>query len=233
MIEKVPALPLTTLRVWDDRAQARAGALNMAVDEALLKEAALVGTPVLRVYRWDRPTLSFGYFLREAEAQAARRPGEIMIRRWTGGGVVHHEAAVTWSLAVPLAEAFCQVSPAESYVRLHKSLAHCLTVAGMEGISVVPAALAAPAGGLCAEAPAPGDLLRQGWKIAGAGQRRTRQGLLHQGVIFLPETELSSDFPSRLAFALALADEISDFTPPAGWSFPTGRYEDPAWNARR
>lgn len=201
------------------------------MDEALLAHAAETGTPVLRVYRWERPTLSFGYFLTEAEALAARRPGEAMIRRWTGGGLVHHEGSVTWTLVVPVTATFCQTRPVESYVQLHEGLARCLGAAGIAGIRVVPPTQSAPTRGLCAQAPAPGDLLLGGRKVAGAGQRRTRQGLLHQGVVFLPETELPSDFPRRLA--AALADPIHPFSPPAGWALPTARYEDPAWNARR
>jgi lipoate-protein ligase A len=231
MPDENPPPPLAVLRLWDDRAMARSGPENMAVDEALLAEAGERGTPVLRVYQWDRTTLSFGYFLPEAEAVAAIRPGEARIRRWTGGGVVHHEGAVTWSLVVPPNQAFSQVRPVESYARLHEALARCLREAGLEGISLVPATRAAPAGGLCAEAPSPGDLLRDGRKLAGAGQRRTRLGLLHQGVVFLPETELPADFPGRLA--AALAEKIEPFAPPPGWVFPTARYEDPAWNARR
>lgn len=226
-----PALPLTVLRLWDDREIARSGPENMAVDEALLAEACEKGTPVLRIYRWAVPTLSFGYFLTEAEATAACRPGEAMIRRWTGGGVVHHESAVTWSLAVPPNEPFSQVRPVESYARLHEALAHCLTEVGLGGICLVPPTRAAPACGLCAEAPAPGDLLRDGRKIAGAGQRRTREGLLHQGIVFMPENEIPADFPGRLA--AALAGKTAPFAPPPGWVFPTARYEDPAWNARR
>ena len=42
----------------------RSAAMNMAVDEALLE---LATAPSLRVYRWDHPALSFGYFGRYAE----------------------------------------------------------------------------------------------------------------------------------------------------------------------
>ena len=34
-------------------------ALNMAIDEALLRQAV---APLLRIYRWERPAASFGYF---------------------------------------------------------------------------------------------------------------------------------------------------------------------------
>ena len=203
----------------------------MAVDEGLLAEASGIGEPILRVYRWDHPTLSFGYFIKEADALAARRPGEATVRRWTGGGLVHHESTMTWSLAVPAVEAFCNMRRGESYARLHEALAVCLTLTGMHGISVVPATGRAPAGGLCSEAPAPGDLLWQVRKLAGAGQRRTRVALLHQGVIFRPESELPEDFPLRLAASLAA--EIREFSPPGRWAPPVSRYEDPVWNSRR
>ncbi len=231
MKDNTPALPLAALRLWDDRARPGSGAWNMAVDEALLMGMADTPVPVLRVYRWDRPTLSFGYFLPQAEAVAALSPGETLIRRWTGGGLVHHAAAVTWSLVVPQAEAFCRLRPGQSYAQLHQALAHSLDKMGLEGISVVPAESPAPQGGLCAEAPAPGDVLWHGRKIAGAGQRRTRQGLLHQGVIFLAEPDLPPDLPERLA--RELAGDVTRFTPSADQEVPLARYENTLWNARR
>ena len=231
MLSESPAPLLAALRLWDDRLPARDGAWNMAVDEALLTSRPGAAGPVLRVYRWDRPTLSFGYFLPEAQAQAARQPGEAMVRRWTGGGLVHHAGAFTWTLVVPQGEAFCRVRPAESYAQLHGALARALSVAGLGPVSVVPAASAAPTGGLCAEAPAPGDVLRRGRKFAGAGQRRTREGLLHQGVLFLPEAQLPADFPVQLA--AALAGEVTLFRAEWAAPAPVARYSDPAWNARR
>lgn len=231
MTEETPALPLAALRLWDDRTRAGSGVWNMAVDEALLMGMADTPMPVLRVYRWDRPTLSFGYFLPQAEALAAFSPGETLIRRWTGGGLVHHADAVTWSLVVPHTEPFCRLRPGQSYAQLHQALAHVMRGMGLEGISVVPAGAPVPPGGLCAEAPAPGDVLWRGRKIAGAGQRRTRQGLLHQGVIFLAEPELAPDFPDRLA--RELAGDVTRFTPALDQEVPLARYENALWNARR
>jgi lipoate-protein ligase A len=231
MKDESPALPLAALRLWDDRARAGSGAWNMAVDEALLTGMAHSPVPVLRIYRWERPTLSFGYFLPLAEALAALSHGETLIRRWTGGGLVHHAAAVTWSLVMPHTEAFCRLRPGSSYLHLHLALAHALCGMGLQEISVVPAEAAVPTGGLCAEAPAPGDLLRYGRKLAGSGQRRTRQGLLHQGVIFLAEQDLVPDFPERLA--RVLAEEVTCFTPALLQEIPLARYENALWNARR
>ena len=38
------------------------GAWNMAVDQALLMSAEQDGIVTLRLYAWDQPTLSLGYF---------------------------------------------------------------------------------------------------------------------------------------------------------------------------
>ena len=45
----------------------------MAVDEALLIDAAENGIATLRFYSWSEPTLSLGYFQRYADRAAARR----------------------------------------------------------------------------------------------------------------------------------------------------------------
>lgn len=101
------------LQLWDDRTLARDGAWQMAVDEALLARAG--PDPVLRIYRWAEPTLSFGYFLPCEAALKLRHTGEAMVRRWTGGGFVHHAGAFTWTLVVPRSDAFCALRPAMSY----------------------------------------------------------------------------------------------------------------------
>ncbi len=45
-------------------------ALNMAIDEALLETATI---PAIRFYGWARPSVSFGYFGKFAEAARGRR----------------------------------------------------------------------------------------------------------------------------------------------------------------
>lgn len=78
------------------------GAWNMAVDEALLNDAADNGVATLRFYQWTEPTLSLGYFqryddrrLHDASRQCA------VVRRQTGGGAILHDRELTYSLALP------------------------------------------------------------------------------------------------------------------------------------
>ena len=73
----------------------RTGALhpatNLALDEALLRS----GTETLRLYAWDPPGLSLGFFQRAAEFDAP--PGFVMVRRPTGGGAIAHTGELTLS----------------------------------------------------------------------------------------------------------------------------------------
>lgn len=221
------------LLLLDQRGLPTPGAWNMAQDEQLLHYAfEQRAAPVLRLYRWAGPSLSFGCFLKFADALAAAQPGETLIRRWTGGGMVHHGADFAWTLAVPADHAFAKARPAESYVRLHTALAAALTECGIHEASVVPAEAPAPSEGLCFTAPAPGDLLWRGQKIAGAGQRRTRRGLLHQASVQGAGLLFPENMGDALARALSRritplpADAVSPG--PGPW-----RYDDPAWLRRR
>jgi lipoyl(octanoyl) transferase len=188
LIEKVMIL--------DERKIPGGAAWNMAADEALLGQER---GAVLRVYRWRSPALSFGYFL-PWESACVVSGGRELVRRWTGGGMVAHGEDFTWSLILPSAEPLGRQRPVESYTTIHGALAEAMRGAGIK-VEQAGATAAPPPGGFCFTAPAPGDLLQSGRKIAGAGQRRCRQGLLHQGSV--SGVDLPENFPERLAEALA------------------------------
>ncbi len=83
----------------------RDAAENMALDEAI---AVAVGAgrspPTLRLYGWDPPAVSIGYF-QEVEAEVnldfCEAEGISVVRRLTGGGaVLHASGELTYSFAV-------------------------------------------------------------------------------------------------------------------------------------
>ena len=113
---------------------------------------------------------------------------------------MEHGPDFTWSFIVPWQLPFSRQRPLDSYEAIHRALAEAL---GKTGIDVTLAGkdIPAPAGGMCFAAPAPADLLLAGRKICGAGQRRCRHGLLHQGSIC--GVPLPDDFPMLLASRLA------------------------------
>lgn len=170
-------------------------AVNMAIDEVLLLRAQ---APILRVYGWARPAVTFGYFERW-EPVAAAFPGREQVRRWTGGGIVPHGEDWTYSLIVPRSDPFARVSAGESYKIIHELLGAAMRTQGVEA-GVTPQA-APKVSQACFENPAQYDLLAAGQKIAGAAQRRSRFGMLHQGSV--QGVSVPQGFAERLAGMLA------------------------------
>ncbi len=205
----------------------RAAPLNMALDEVLLGE---VSGPLLRIYRWERPAVTFGYFGRHA-AVAAAWPGREIVRRMTGGGVVPHGEDVTYSLIVPASHEFAGRSPREIYRVVHEALGSLLGGIGERAMLAAP-----PAGegtGVCFESPEEFDLLARGRKVAGAALRRTRQGLLLQGSIQeFPDIErlrprLAGAFAKTVVAATCTAAQLA-----AAQSLALGKYAAAEWTTR-
>jgi lipoate-protein ligase A len=183
------------LILHDDRARVSA-AMNMAIDEALLEHSTL---PLLRFYGWQRPALSFGYFGKFADVAGELEKRDV-VRRWTGGGSVLHGEDLTYSLVTPAENPASTRGPSAIYAALHGAIRDALRVEGRE---TELAAHAAPKiSDACFANPVRDDVLFRGRKIAGAAQRRTRGGFLHQGSIQIPD--LSGTFRDRFAGALAM-----------------------------
>ena len=185
-----------------------AASLNMALDEALLQHAEI---PTLRLYRWLGPAVSFGYFGQFAAAQRMAA-GREMVRRWTGGGLVEHGEDVTYTLIVPRGADFFRVSALESYRLIHERIAEWLSDSGLT--TNVAAAAAGEPSGACFAGHVRYDIVTDGGKVAGAAQRRTRWGLLHQGSIQFPYSMLGAERGTRnLAGALAREVRQTEITP--------------------
>jgi len=186
------------LLLWVDPIR-RSGPEAMAVDQWLFETSRL---PVLRIYGWAGDWASVGYFGNIAGASAAF-PGVKMVRRWTGGGIVDHRTDWTYTVVAPQGEPMAGWRGVESYRCIHAALAETLTA---EKIDVRSSGGGLETGAaLCFENPVSHDLIdADGRKIAGAGQRRSRLGLLHQGSVAVGCTEAKSrdraeDFANRLS----------------------------------
>jgi len=210
----------------DDRGRANA-AQNMAIDEALLEEAP---EPILRFYGWRRPSLTFGYFGKFADVAADMERREV-VRRWTGGGSVLHGEDLTYSLVTPAIDPVSSHGPAVIYAALHAAIRDALQA---EGRAAELAAGAAPKiSEACFANPVRDDVMLLGRKIAGAAQRRTRVGFLHQGSIQLPD--LSAAFRKRFAACLAGQIEWVEIPPRVlqrSAQLATEKYGTDAWLRR-
>ena len=176
--------------LWIDDTVPHEGTLNMAIDEVLLRGGGWRGEAVLRTYRWARRERSIGYFspLDGKDSPAPKRA--TVVRRMTGGGVVEHGDGVdlTFSLVVPAGDRLWALPGGERYREIHEVVVQSLRSAGVEcRLAVVAeagAAQSAYAGGDCYTKPVQWDVLgADDSKLAGGGQRRRRDGLLHQGSV--------------------------------------------------
>ena len=168
--------------LWVDGA--RSPALNMAIDEALLIRAPLQGRPVLRFYSWDRPAVSIGYVQRY---RAAFREGYTVVRRPTGGGIVNHDFDITYSVAVPSGHPVAQVDRMESYNLINRAVHAGIANRHARAVLTerrIPKSIDRSTM-VCFQQPTRYDVVDGDRKLAGSAQRRTRDGVLHQGSINL------------------------------------------------
>ena len=190
------ALLPQVIRLWCDPIP-RTGYENMAADELLSR----CPEAWLRIYGWSKPSVSFGYF-DSTPVAASIFPGEGIeyIRRWTGGGIVDHRKGYTYTVTLPAIEGNIYPPADKLYKWIHGALAVALKASGVECELLIEDA---PDGGrACWASPVASDIVdSSGNKLAGAGQRRYRGAVLHQGLI--QECEPTDGWPQLLAAALA------------------------------
>jgi lipoate-protein ligase A len=213
------------------------GAWNMAVDEALLESAAEKEVFSFRIYRWEEPTLSLGYFQayqsREQHTASAACPA---VRRTTGGGAIVHDREITYSLALPASH-----SAAKRHLVLYEAV-HGSLIAALSDWSVSarlcraadaqedrhsclshlpdknvrppepdknvrPPQASSSPPFLCFQRRAPGDVLVGPAKIAGSAQRRLRGAVLQHGSILWTRSAAAPELPGLNEAATTLPPE--------------------------
>ena len=168
------------------------GAFNMAVDEFLFRRQIRGNdqNPVLRFYQFSEPTVTVGYGVWRT-IRSDLNGNVPAIRRITGGGIVHHGPDLTYSLVAPVIchKAFRKVR--ESYFLIHDELRRSLNHLGIETqlfdqdyeTSASCVSKQPEQNAHCFDSPVSFDLMLDGRKVAGAGQKRSLGFLLHQGSI--------------------------------------------------
>ncbi len=165
------------------------GALNMALDEALMARARETGETVLRVYSWEAPTLSFG---RNQRARGDYDPARLAaagidaVRRPTGGRALLHCREITYSVTAPVVagEGIGVV-----YARVNELLLDALGRLGVTAALAGAGAPIAPGTAPCFAEPSRGELTVAGRKLAGSAQWRDDGALLQHGSILVEDDQ--------------------------------------------
>lgn len=161
------------------------GAMNMAIDEALLT-LAQPGETIFRTYTWDKPTLSLGTFqkISDVNIDEIKKRNFGLVRRSTGGRAVLHDKELTYSIIIKAPHPILNQSVLESYYYLCRGL-----VAGLQQLGVDAQlkrsddpSMSTPS---CFAAPTFNDIEANGKKLVGSAQMRNALGLLQHGSILI------------------------------------------------
>lgn len=165
------------------------GPWNMALDHAL---ALRSGEGVLRWYRWDTPTLSFGRNepVPPSVRERLEEPGApAVVRRPTGGRAVLHHRELTYSVVVPrgwpVPAAKGRWTPRTLYAAVHTGMVEALRFMGIQALVVRDGEVLPPGGGPCFQAAAPGEVALGDGKLVGSAQARIGGALLQHGSLLL------------------------------------------------
>ena len=165
------------------------GPVNMARDHTLAL-ALPEGSAVLRLYGWERPTLSLGRNERARgsyDPDAIRRMGVDVVRRPTGGRAVLHWRELTYAVAAPVT---MLGGPRDVYRWINGCLAEGLASLGIPSeIAPEPHSPTPLEAGPCFQVAAGGEVTAGGRKLVGSAQVRVRDILLQHGSILVADDQ--------------------------------------------
>ncbi len=203
-----------------------AGALNMAIDEAVLRGVAAGDSPpTLRFFAWLPPCLSLGYAQSLADVDFERLAAHSydLVRRPTGGKAILHTDELTYSVIAPQTDPRMAGGIVESYRRLSEGLVRGLALLGLiaqnnkvystpettespennTNVSAHSALSAAKNNPVCFETPSNYEVTIIGKKLIGSAQARKQGGVLQHGSL-----PLTGDL-ARICDGLAFPDEAA------------------------
>jgi lipoate---protein ligase len=175
---------------------------NMAQDAALLLDLDPAGLPILHFYDWMRPSATYGHFIdvkKHLNLGAVEKRGLALARRPTGGGIVFHIWDLAFSLLVPANHPAFSLNTLDNYKMVNETVLKAVTTyfsLGEAELIKEPGTEMGPnCNHFCMARPTVYDAVFRGMKVAGAAQRRTKKGFLHQGTISLtfPQLDLLQD----------------------------------------
>jgi lipoyl(octanoyl) transferase len=161
------------------------GAVNMRRDAALLAGWRPGRQPVLRLYRWRPPAVSYGFHqrLEDFDQDEIARRGFDLVRRPTGGRAILHAEELTYSVVGPSPSPLfgdtlhsCYMRINEALVAFLRDLGHAAAISGGEARAEMRQAV-------CFRSAGQHEIEVGGRKIIGSAQRRLDGVFLQHGSI--------------------------------------------------
>lgn len=176
---------------------------NMQLDAELLEALDENSTCILHLYEWEGPSATYGHFVDPftlLQKENVEKRGLKLAKRPTGGGIIFHLWDYAFSVLVPSHSKHFSQNTLENYAFVNEAVLMAAkeflrVKKGLELIQVEPKAVDEHTKRFCMALPTKYDVMLNGRKIAGAAQRKTKKGFLHQGSIslMLPSREFLED----------------------------------------
>ena len=168
------------------------GTLNMITDRAILMACNEGKVPAtLRLYGWQRPTLSIGYsqdISQYIDLKSCERNNIPVVRRFTGGRALLHQYEMTYSVIAPIPHPAFPGSLRGSFERISQAILESLRIGGIENAAVAEknkirdVSSRSPA---CFSMANHCEIIVRGKKLVGSAQRRLRSAFLQHGSVNL------------------------------------------------
>lgn len=164
---------------------------NMLIDAELLETLDPHALPILHFYDWAADSATFGYFVNPADYLDMEQVGKWgldLAKRPTGGGIVFHLWDLAFSVLIPAGHPRFSENTLETYAFINNGVLSAVSSFLGNRPVLIPDDAPAPDASctrFCMAQPTKYDVVLQGKKIAGAAQRKTKKGFLHQGTIAL------------------------------------------------
>lgn len=166
---------------------------NMRLDAQLLEKADSFSKPVLHLYEWEGDSATYGYFTDPAkllDLDQVKKHSLNLARRPTGGGIIFHIWDMAFSVVVPAHCPEFSINTLDNYAFVNNAVLAAIKefLGGKPPLSLTPIDFSSwdpDCAHFCMAKPTKYDVMWEGKKIAGAAQRKTKKGFLHQGTIAL------------------------------------------------
>jgi len=196
------------------------GVFNMAKDHAILIACNKGEAPAtLRLYGWQRPTLSIGYsqdVSKSIDLESCEKKRIPVVRRYTGGRALLHQYELTYSVVAPIPHKAFPGSLRGAFGKISQAILESLKLGKIEGAEVAGKKDRKPGFELrrfpaCFSVANHCEITVEGKKLIGSAQRRLRYAFLQHGSLVLDMNpklthtllKYSSDF-ERLAVLKSL-----------------------------
>jgi len=203
------------------RSQAGSAKYNMALDEKIFLRYLNDGIPLLRVYSWEAPSITYGFSQQpenEIDFQQCNQDGVQIAQRITGGGILFHHREITYSLVCAKEDIGEDKKALVSYRQICAFLIYFYKSLGLNAFFALEAddfENKSLPHELCCAAHEKYDIVIGARKIGGNAQKRRRRAIFQHGSIPLSiDWEFVRRYVRRLpdnisSLATALAEELT------------------------